>query len=38
MALRSCVRQAYNAGMPRGGTCSIAGTGLVAGEPRMTLQ
>jgi hypothetical protein len=38
MAMRSCVRQAYNAGMPRGGTCSIAGTGLVAGEPRMTLQ
>ena len=38
MALRSCVRQAWNAGMPRGGTCSIAGTGLVGGEPRMTLQ
>ncbi|GAA1243943.1 hypothetical protein [Oryzihumus leptocrescens] len=38
MAVRSCVRQAYNAGMPRGGTCSIAGTGLVAGEPRMSLQ
>ena len=38
MALRSCVRQAYNAGMPRGGTCSIAGTGLAGGEPRMSLQ
>ncbi|MGV3561969.1 MAG: hypothetical protein ACO1ON_01695 [Nocardioides sp.] len=38
LATRSCVRQAWNAGVPRGGTCSIAGTGLVNGEPRMTLQ
>jgi hypothetical protein len=39
LALRSCVRQAYNGGTPRGGTCAIAGTGLTAaGEPRMTLQ
>jgi len=38
LATRSCVRQAYNAGVPRGGTCAIAGTGLVNGEPRMTLQ
>jgi hypothetical protein len=38
LALRSCVRQAYNGGTPRGGTCSIAGTGLsAAGEPKMTL-
>jgi hypothetical protein len=38
LALRSCVRQAYNGGAPRGGTCSIAGTGLsAAGEPKMTL-
>jgi hypothetical protein len=38
LALRSCVRQAYNGGAPRGGTCTIAGTGLTAaGEPRMTL-
>jgi hypothetical protein len=38
LALRSCVRQAYNNGTPRGGTCSIAGTGLsAAGEPKMTL-
>jgi hypothetical protein len=39
LALRSCVRQAYNGGTPRGGTCAVAGTGLTAaGEPRMTLQ
>jgi hypothetical protein len=39
LALRSCVRQAYNGGTPRGGTCTIAGTGLSsAGEPRMTLR
>jgi hypothetical protein len=38
LALRSCLRQAYNGGAPRGGTCSIAGTGLsTLGEPRMTL-
>lgn len=36
-ALRNCVRQAYNGGTPRGGTCS-RGTGLNAnGEPNMTL-
>jgi hypothetical protein len=38
LATRSCVRQAYNGGTPRGGSCSIAGTGLVNGEPRMTLN
>ncbi len=38
LALRNCVRQAYNGGSPRGGICTIAGTGLNAqGEPRMTL-
>ena len=37
LATRSCVRQAYNGGTPRGGTCRISGTGLVNGEPRMTL-
>jgi hypothetical protein len=38
LALRNCVRQAYNSGSPRGGVCTIAGTGLNAqGEPRMTL-
>lgn len=39
LATRSCVRQAYNAGAPRSGTCVRSGTGLTsAGEPRMTLQ
>jgi hypothetical protein len=38
LALRSCVRQAYNAGTPRAGTCTIAGTGLRNGEPRMALN
>ena len=37
LALRSCVRQAYNAGVPRGGTCTRSSTGLLNGEPRMTL-
>lgn len=36
-ALRNCVRQAYNGGTPKGGTCT-RGTGLNAnGEPNMTL-
>lgn len=38
LAVRSCVRQAYNGGTPRGGTCTRTGTGLLNGEPRMTLQ
>jgi hypothetical protein len=38
LALRNCVRQAYNGGAPRGGTCTIAGPGLTSrGEPNMTL-
>jgi hypothetical protein len=38
LALRSCVRQAYNGGSPKGGTCRISGTGLTTlGEPRMSL-
>jgi hypothetical protein len=38
LALRSCVRLAYNAGVPRGGACRIAGTGLTSrGEPVMSL-
>jgi hypothetical protein len=37
-ALRNCVRQAYNNGVPRGGTCTH-GTGLNAnGEPNATLN
>ena len=36
-ALRNCVRQAYNGGAPKGGTCT-RGSGLNAnGEPNMTL-
>ena len=39
LALRSCVRQAYNAGTPKGGTCSRSANGVNAsGEPNMTLQ
>ncbi len=38
LATRSCVRQAYNGGTPRGGTCAISGTGLLNGEPRMSLN
>lgn len=38
LATRSCVRQAWNGGAPRGGSCSISGTGLVNGEPRMALK
>jgi hypothetical protein len=38
-ALRNCVRQAYNGGTPRGGTCVRTANGLNAnGEPNMTLQ
>lgn len=37
-ALRSCVRQAYNNGVPRGGTCTRTGNGLNSlGEPLMGL-
>jgi hypothetical protein len=39
LALRSCIRQAYNGGTPRGGTCKISSTGTDAqGEPNMLLQ
>ncbi|MFI4989707.1 MAG: hypothetical protein ACHQHO_02160 [Solirubrobacterales bacterium] len=39
LALRSCLTQAYNAGTPKGGTCTISGTGLNgAGEPNMSLK
>jgi hypothetical protein len=37
LALRNCVRQAYNGGAPRGGTCSRTTTGLDAqNEPNMS--
>ena len=38
LAVRSCVRQAWNAGTPRSGTCTRSGTGLLSGEPRMALN
>jgi hypothetical protein len=39
LALRDCLRQAYNGGAARSGTCTIAGTGLDSqGEPLMTLH
>jgi hypothetical protein len=38
LALRNCLRQAFGAGSPRGGTC-VRGTGLTTrGEPAMTLE
>jgi len=38
LALRSCLRQAYNGGTPKSGSCTH-GTGLnSAGEPNMTLN
>lgn len=38
-ALRNCVRQAYNAGTPKSGTCVRGANGLNAsGEPNMVLQ
>ena len=37
LAIRNCVRQAWNGGVPRGGVCN-RGTGkTAAGEPNMTL-
>jgi hypothetical protein len=39
LALRNCLTQAYNGGTPKGGTCTISGTGLnSAGEPNMSLH
>jgi hypothetical protein len=39
LALRNCATQAYNAGTPKGGTCTISGEGLNGtGEPNMTLK
>ncbi|MEN3360488.1 MAG: hypothetical protein V7637_4470, partial [Mycobacteriales bacterium] len=38
LAMRNCLRQAYNNGTPRGGTCT-AGTGLNStGEPNIALS
>jgi hypothetical protein len=39
LALRNCLTQAYNSGTPKGGTCTISGTGLnSSGEPNMSLH
>jgi hypothetical protein len=39
LGLRNCLTQAYNAGTPKGGTCTISGSGLnAAGEPNMSLH
>lgn len=39
LALRNCLRQAYNGGAAHGGTCTVASTGLDAyGEPQMSLH
>jgi hypothetical protein len=39
LALRNCLTQAYNSGSPKGGTCTISGSGLnSAGEPNMSLH
>jgi hypothetical protein len=39
LALRNCLTQAYNEGAPKGGTCTISGSGLnSAGEPNMSLH
>jgi hypothetical protein len=39
LALRSCVRQAWNAGTPRSGTCVRGANGFNSlGEPNMSLQ
>jgi len=39
MAMRSCMRQAYNGGAPRGGACVRSANGLNGyGEPQMALR
>jgi hypothetical protein len=39
LALRNCLTQAFNGGVPKGGTCTISGAGLnSAGEPNMSLH
>src|ERR1700722_5147828 len=39
LGLRNCLTQAYDAGTPKGGTCTTSGTGLnSAGEPNMSLH
>jgi hypothetical protein len=39
LGLRNCLTQAYNAGTPKGGTCTISASGVnSAGEPNMSLH
>ena len=38
LAMRNCLRQAYNAGAVRGGACVSAGGVNAAGEPNMALN
>jgi hypothetical protein len=39
LALRNCIRQAYNGGTPRGGTCTRGANGLNGyGEPNMSVS
>lgn len=38
LALRSCLRQADNSGAPIGGTCTRSASGLLSGEPVMSLK
>ena len=39
LAMRNCMRLAYNGGVPRGGNCVRTANGLNSfGEPRMALQ
>jgi hypothetical protein len=39
LGLRNCLTQAYNAGTPKGGTCTTSAAGLnSAGEPNMSLH
>jgi hypothetical protein len=38
LALRNCLRQAYNGGVARGGHCVVAGGVNAQGEPNMTVQ
>jgi hypothetical protein len=39
LALRNCLRQAYNGGAPHGGRCTVSGTGTNGnGEPVMSLS
>jgi hypothetical protein len=39
LGLRSCIRQAWNGGTPKGGTCTVSANGLDSyGDPNMSLK